>query len=351
MLEQHARHDRVLDLEPVTEVAHRARRAGGGRLDPRQRGAAPLRRRARRGDAQRPAGRARGEPAGGADAVPRREGARGARRPRPRAPRRRPGAGARRCSRTGCCSLPTRLPATPSAVVERGARARPGACRSQRAGRADRGGPRRSRCCSPGPASTRPRCSSPGSACSGSRVVAVAWVELAATAAARRAPGAGAGDRGRALSGCGSARVGAPPAAARRRAQRRACSPRPVALGPRWTRRLERPSVRPQRPRPAPARARRGSRFATRSGSGRRSGRERRARASCSSCRGSSRCSSPGAAPAGHGRARSRGSRTAPRRAASTRARSSSRSTACAPTARAARRRGSTGRRWRAPAS
>ena len=55
--------DRVLDLEPVADVDDGARRPGRRRRGPRQRGAAPLRGRARRGDPHRPARRARRQPA------------------------------------------------------------------------------------------------------------------------------------------------------------------------------------------------------------------------------------------------------------------------------------------------
>ena len=60
MLEQHAEHDRVLDLGPVTDVEHGARGAGRGRVGARLRGAAPLRRRARRGDPHRHRGSSSG---------------------------------------------------------------------------------------------------------------------------------------------------------------------------------------------------------------------------------------------------------------------------------------------------
>ena len=75
MLLEHAERDRVLDLEPVAEVGEvlAAQAAAGGR--PRQRGAAPLRRRRARRDARRPARGPRRLAARRADAVPRREGA------------------------------------------------------------------------------------------------------------------------------------------------------------------------------------------------------------------------------------------------------------------------------------
>ena len=106
MLLDHAERDRVLDLEPVADVAEVAGRAGGRRRRARQRGAAPLRGRDPRGDARRPARRARRQPARGADAVPRRQGAtrrsRGATTRCPTTSRRSP----TRCSRTACCSRP-----------------------------------------------------------------------------------------------------------------------------------------------------------------------------------------------------------------------------------------------------
>ena len=71
--------------------------------------------------------------------------------------------------------------------------------------------------------------------------------------------------------------------------------------------------------------------------------------ASSSSCRGSTRCAgtAPGSEPRGQSSGLRAGRATPPRAAAAWR---SSRSTGCAPTARAARRRGSTGPPWRAPA-
>ena len=94
MLAEHAEGDRVLELEPVVDVggviAAQAERGGGAR----ERGAAPLRGRALRGDPGRPAGGARREPPRRADAVPGGEGARRARGARPRPARRRAGAGA-----------------------------------------------------------------------------------------------------------------------------------------------------------------------------------------------------------------------------------------------------------------
>ena len=96
MLEQHAAHDRVLDLEPVTDVSTvRAAQVAVAAVH----GSEALRRyvgRARRGDPHRYPGRARRQPARGPDAVPGGEGARGARGPRPRASRRRPVARPRR---------------------------------------------------------------------------------------------------------------------------------------------------------------------------------------------------------------------------------------------------------------
>ena len=59
MLEEHAAHDRVHDLGPVTDVGTVRAAQAGGRGGPRQRGAAPLRGRARRGDPHRHPGRAR----------------------------------------------------------------------------------------------------------------------------------------------------------------------------------------------------------------------------------------------------------------------------------------------------
>ena len=87
MLAQHARHDRVLDLGPVTEVgivrAAQVAVAGVHGSEALRRYTVAL----GEADAKRSAGRARGQPAGGADAVPRREGARRARQPRSRAAR------------------------------------------------------------------------------------------------------------------------------------------------------------------------------------------------------------------------------------------------------------------------
>ena len=57
MLLDHAERDRVLDLEPVTEVGEVRGRAGGGRRRARQRGPAPLRGRDPGGHARRLAGR------------------------------------------------------------------------------------------------------------------------------------------------------------------------------------------------------------------------------------------------------------------------------------------------------
>ncbi len=89
MLLDHAESDRVLDLEPVADVARRARSSGCVRGRARERGAAALRGPDPRGHALGPAGGARRQPARGVDAVPRRQGIRGARRARPRASRRR----------------------------------------------------------------------------------------------------------------------------------------------------------------------------------------------------------------------------------------------------------------------
>ena len=113
MLEQHAAHDRVQDLGPVTDVAtvRAAQAAVSG--DARQRGTEALRRRARRGHPHRHPGRARRQPARGADAVPGREGARRPRRSRPRASRRHAGPRSRPCSPIGCCWRPRRRRGTP----------------------------------------------------------------------------------------------------------------------------------------------------------------------------------------------------------------------------------------------
>ena len=117
MLEEHAAHDRVHDLGPVTDVGTVRAAQAGGRGGPRQRGAAPLRRRARRGDPQRHPGRARRQPARGADAVPGRR----------RRSRRSTGATTcfpttsrrwrRPCSPTGCCSRPRRRQGDAAAVI------------------------------------------------------------------------------------------------------------------------------------------------------------------------------------------------------------------------------------------
>ena len=106
MLAGHASVDLVSELEPVADLDDVRRAQICRRRRPRQRRAAPLRRRPGRGDPQGPAARARREPAGGADAVPCGEGDCGAGRPRPRPSRRRPGARPGRCSRIVSCSLP-----------------------------------------------------------------------------------------------------------------------------------------------------------------------------------------------------------------------------------------------------
>ena len=180
----------------------------------------------------------------------------------------------------------------------------------------------------------------------GLAAVAVAWVELAPPRRLVRAPGPGAGGRGRAL-----------PAADRAPSAGRLPPPggeltdpvldEPLAIGPRWRRRHRRGGARCTAAAGAGSR-RRGWRSATRS--------------ACASRAVDS--DEPGellvlpriepvVAVGGRGRRRApallAGSRTGPRRARSTPARSSSRSTGCAPTARAARRRGSTGRRSPAP--
>ena len=343
------RHDRVHDLEPVTEVgtvrAAQAAVTGG----PRQRGAA------------------RATPS------------RSARRPAP-TPRVELGASPRavlmlfRAAKALAALdgrdhvlpddvqalapsvLAHRLLLAPGAV--RGRRGRrsigdalervPALCRSAMVRRADRGGRSASRCCSPGLGFDSPSLLVPGVGLLGLAAVAVAWVELARPAAARARAGPGADRRGRALPAADRALGARLPPPGGELTDR--CSPRRSRSARARSGRVDARS-RLQRPRAGagsgPARLEVRDPLGLRS----RARRERRPPASCSSCRGSSRCSPPGAAPAGPARASWPGSRTARRRAASTPARSSSRWTGCAPTGRAARRRGSTGRRSRGPAS
>ena len=347
MLADHGDHDRVLDLEPVTGVGEILAAQAAVAARARQRGAAPLHRRAARRHPRRSARRARRQPARRPDAVPRRQGARRARRPRPRAARRR--AGAAPAVLTHRLLLAPEAAGEDRATVVRDALERvPRAVRPMtRAPGAAAAWARRS--CWRRWRSTPARCTCRAWRCCCLGVGAAAWVGLAARGAGiERVPGPPTVEEDRpyplrltrARRAAARARRRAGDRAARRAdAAGRAC-PRAgcasTCASQRRGRRVLEPAV-VDHPRPAAAWPRARCAPAART-------------PSCWCSRASSPCSRP-AAPGAPARGSRADGRPGGRAARAPRARPPSwTSTACAPTARARPPRASTGRRWPAAA-